>query len=152
MPLYNFIEYSDNHSDDSESLWQFKRDEQNMINENPGALTTDNLLSFKYKSSLLKEKMITGGQTRVLKGVKIAVPLKYLSNFWRSLEMPLISCKILLELSWQKDCVLSNTNADTTFKRTNTKLYVQVVTLSRKYNIKRVKLLEDGINRSVYWN
>ena len=99
MPIYNFIEYSDNHSDDSESLWQFKRDEQNMINENPGALTTDNLLSFKYKSSLLKEKMITGGQTRVLKGVKIAVPLKYLSNFWRSLEIPLISCKILLELS-----------------------------------------------------
>ena len=45
MPIYNFIEYSDNHSDDSESLWQFKRDEQNMINENHDNLTTDNLLS-----------------------------------------------------------------------------------------------------------
>ena len=70
----------------------------------------------------MKEKIITGGQTRVLKGVKEAVPLKYFSNFWRSLEMPLINCKIHLELSLQKDCVLSKTNADTTFKRTNTKL------------------------------
>ena len=119
MPMHKFIEHSDNYSDTSESLWQFKRDEQNMINENPGDLTTDNLPSFKYKSSFLKEKIITGGQTRVLKGVKEAVPLKYFSNFWRSLEMPLINCKIHLELSLQKDCVLSKTNADTTFKRAN---------------------------------
>ena len=62
-----------------------------MISGNPGDLTTNNWPSFKYKSSLLKEKMITEGQTRVFKGVKIAVPLKYLSNFWRSLEMPLIN-------------------------------------------------------------
>ena len=50
---------------------------------------------------------------------KIAVPLKYLSNFWRSLEMPLINCKIHLELNWSKDCVMS-TIADTTFKIKNT--------------------------------
>ena len=47
MPMHNFIEHSDNYSDTSESLWQFKRDEQNMINENAGDLTTDNLPSFK---------------------------------------------------------------------------------------------------------
>ena len=58
--------------------------------------------------------MITEGQTRAFKGVKIVVPLKYLSNFWRSLEMSLIYCKSHLELSWTKDCVLSNTNVSNT--------------------------------------
>ena len=66
-----------------------------------------------------------------LKNVKIAVPLKYLGSFWRSLEMPLINCKIHLELNWSKDCVMSIIAA-TTFKITNTKLYLSIVTLSRK--------------------
>ena len=65
--------------------------------------------------------------------------------------MPLINCKIHLELNWSKDCVMS-TIADTTFKITNTKLYVPIVTLSSKDNAKLVKLLEDGFNRPVYWN
>ena len=65
--------------------------------------------------------------------------------------MPLINCKIHLELNWTKDCVMS-TIADTTFKITNTKLYVPIVTLSSKDNAKLVKLLEDGFNRPVYWN
>ena len=60
--------------------------------------------------------MITEGQTRVFKGVQVVVPLTYLGNFWRSLEVPLINCKVHLELNWTKDCVLSNTNAATTFK------------------------------------
>ena len=83
--------------------------------------------------------------------MKIAVPLKYLSNFWRSLEIPLINCKIHLELNWTKDCVMS-TIADTTFKITNTKLYVPIVTLSSKDNVKVVKLSEEGFKRPVYWN
>ena len=79
-----------------------------------------------------------------MKSVKIAVPLKYLCNFWRSLEMPLISCKIHLELNWTKDYVIS-TIADTTFKITNTKLYVPIVTLSsNEHNVELVKLLEEG--------
>ena len=65
--------------------------------------------------------------------------------------MPLITCKIHLELNWTKDCVMS-TIADTTFKITNTKLYVPIVTLSSKDNAKLVKLLESGFNRPVYWN
>ena len=65
--------------------------------------------------------------------------------------MSLINCKILLELNWSKDCVIS-TIAATTFKITNTKLYVPIVTLSSKDNAKLVKLLEDGFNRPVYWN
>ena len=122
MPVYNLIEYSDNYSDTSGSLWQFKRDESSVDNDgNTGDVTRDNSSPFKYKSSLLKEKMITEGQTRAFKGAKIVVPLKYLSNLSRSLEMPLINCKIHLELTWTKDCVLANTNANTRFKITNTK-------------------------------
>ena len=83
--------------------------------------------------------------------MKIAVPLKYLSNFCRSLEMALINCKIYFELNWAKDCVMS-TIADTTFNITNTKLYVPIVTLSSKDNVKLVKLLEEGFKRPVYWN
>ena len=69
----------------------------------------------------------------------------------RSLEMPSINCKINLELNWSKDCVVS-TIATTTFKITNTKLYVPIVNLSSKDNVKLVKLLEEGFKRPVYWN
>ena len=65
--------------------------------------------------------------------------------------MPLINCKIHLELNWSKDCVMS-TIANTAFKITNTKLYVPIVTLSSKDNVKLVKLLEEGFKRSVYCN
>ena len=107
-------------------------------------------LSFKYKSSFFKP--LTAADNRVFKNVKIAVPLKYLSNFWRSLEMSLINCKVHLELSWTKNCVMSNVVGVTTFKITNTKLYVPIVTSSSKNNAKLVKLLEEGFNRPVYWN
>ena len=140
MPMYNLIEYSDNYSDTSGSLRQFKKVEQNMNNGNPADVTTADSSSFKYKSSFFKT--LEDDDNGVFKNVKIAVPLKYLSNFWRSLEMPLINCKIHLELNWSKDCVMS-TIADTTFKITNTKLYVPIVTLSSKDNVKLVKLLEE---------
>ena len=65
--------------------------------------------------------------------------------------MPLINCKIHFELNWSKGCVMS-TIAATTFKITNTNLYVPIVTLSRKDNAKLVKLLESWFNRPVYWN
>ena len=84
--MYNLIEYSDNYSDKSGSLWQFKRDEI----EGDVDLTVDdnhipsNSSSFKYKSSLITNR----------NSVNIVVPLNYLSNFWRSLKMPLINCKV----------------------------------------------------------
>ena len=96
-------------------------------------------------------KPLTVADNGLFKNVKIAVPLKYLSNFWRSLEMLLINCKIHLKLSWSKDCVMS-TIVDTTFKITNTKSYVPIVTLSSKDNEKLVKLLEKVFKRPVYWN
>ena len=74
-----------------------------------------------------------------------------MSNFWRSFEIPLVNCKIHLELNWSKDCVVLTRNG-TIFKITNTKLYVPIVTLSSKDNVKLVKLLEEGFKRPVYWN
>ena len=95
--MYNFIEYSDNYSETSRRLWQFKRDDLPVTNtRNPGNASTTNSTSFKYKSSFFKP--VTTDNNGVF-NVKVAVLLKYLSNFWRSLEMPLINFKINLELS-----------------------------------------------------
>ena len=85
MPMYNLIEYSDNYSDTSGSLWNFKRDEI----EGDADLTINNASSFKYKANLIGDT-VADGANRKKENVKIAVPLNYLSNFWRSLEMPLI--------------------------------------------------------------
>ena len=86
------IEYSDNYSDTSESLWQFKRDEVSVDNAD---LTIDNSQSFKYKAAVLgKTADAVNNTNSSVKGAKIVVPLKYLSNFWRSLEMPLIKRRI----------------------------------------------------------
>ena len=99
MHMYNFLEYSDNYADSSGTLRQFKRDEQDITAAGiPNAVTTNNPTSFKYKSSLLRAPNATGA----LENAKIVVPLKYLSNFFRSLETPLINCKIHLELNWTK--------------------------------------------------
>ena len=70
------------------------------------------------------------------KDVEIMVPLKYLSNFWRTLEMPLINCEIELILTWSKDCVISSATGETQFAITETILYVLVVTLSTEDNAK----------------
>ena len=69
----------------------------------------------------------------------MAAPLKYLSNFWRSLEMALINCKIHLELNWTKNCVMSDNDDEPTFEITNTKLYIPTVTLSTKDNVNLAK-------------
>ena len=149
MPMYNFIEYSDNYSDASGSLWQFKRDEQPKQNHGDiSDVSTDYSSSFKYKSNFIGT-IPNGGRKN---GVKIAVPLKYLSNFWRSLEMPLINCKVELSLSWNKNCIFPSVNNDSTFKITDTKLYVPVVTLKTEDNAKLSKLLSEGFKRPIYWN
>ena len=88
--MYNLIDYSDNYSDTSGSLWQFKRDEM-IGNIN---LANNNSSSFKCKSNLVGNTDADRANRK--KGVKIAVPLKYLSHFWRSSEIPLINCKVEL--------------------------------------------------------
>ena len=89
MPMYNLIEYSDNYSDTSGSLWQFKRDE---VPPNDADLSIDNFQSFKYEAALVgKIADAVNSTNSSAKSTKILAPLKYLSNFWRSLEMPLIN-------------------------------------------------------------
>ena len=70
------------------------------------------------------------------KDVEIIALLKYLSNFWRTLEMPLINFEINLILTWSKNCVISSAARETKFKITDTKFYVPVVTLSTQNNAK----------------
>ena len=122
--MYNLIEYSDNYSKAFWSLWQYYIDDPN-----------DNIAqseSFKYKMKITG-KTTVGSNT---KDVKIAVPLKYLNNFWRTLEMLLVSCEVNLILTWSKDCVISSATGETKLKITDTKLYVPVVTLLTQDNAK----------------
>ena len=83
------------------------------------------------------------------------VPLKYLSNFWRTLEMPLINCEVNLVLTWLSTCVLAavgDANQAATFAIANTRLYVPVVTLSTQENTKFLQQLKSGFKRVINWN
>ena len=97
MLMDNLIEYSANYSDTTGSLWQFKRDDVPASNAD---LSINNSESIKYKSALVGETEIAANKTNSSVKAKIVVPRKYLSNFWRSLDMPWINCKVHLELSW----------------------------------------------------
>ena len=107
MRLYNLIEYSDNYAKTTGSLWQYckdipARDANNIIEEFTEGNTTD---SFKFKAKITGQ---TGNDGT--KDVEIIVPLKYLSNFWRTLKMPLINCEVNLILTRSSTCVLIATN------------------------------------------
>ena len=80
------------------------------------------------------------------------VPLNYLSNFWRTLEIPLINCEINLILTWSSPCVITNSTGARRLKITDTKLYVPVVTLSTQDNAKLLQQLKSGFKRTVNWN
>ena len=77
------------------------------------------------------------------------VSLKYLSSFWRTLEMPLINCEINLILAWSDKCVLSNDAKATTFAITDTTLYVLLVTLSTQGNGKLLQQLRPGFKITI---
>ena len=149
MSMYNLIEYSDNYQDSSATLYQYKRDEP-PEDDAVADLTADNSSSFTYKVSLLGNPVLDSAVAK--RSVKVAVPLKYLSNFFRSLEMPLINCKIKLNLTWKKECVLSTDNGNTVFIINDTKLYVPVVTLSKEDNKDFIEQQNKGFQRSIYWN
>ena len=136
MPMYNLIEYSDNYSKTSGSLWQYCKEipavnnDGNIVDFN-GANATD---SFNFKTKITGQ---TDNNGRI-DNVEIMVPLKYLSNFWRTLEMSLINCEVNLILNWSADCAIIYTNVANqipTFGITETNLYVPVVTLSTQDNV-----------------
>ena len=140
MPMYNLIKYSDNDAKTTGSLWQYFRDEPD-----------DNIedsVSFKSKIKITGKTPNDDNE----KDVKIIVPLKYLSNFWRTLEMPLINCEVNLILTWSSACVITNSTGAGTFEITDTKLYVPVVTLSTQENTKLLQQLKSGFRRVINWN
>ena len=83
------------------------------------------------------------------------VPLKYFSNFWRTLEMPLSHCGVELILDWPANCVTIYTdiaNKVLIFTITETNLYVPIVTLSTQDNAKLLPQLKSGFKRTISWN
>ena len=130
MPIYNLIEYSINYAKTTGSLWQYCKDmPARNVNDEIIIFDVNNTTdSFKFKAKITGKAGNNG-----TKDVEIMVPLKYVSNFWRTLEVPLINCEVNLILTWSSNCVLIATsiqNQAAIFEITHTKLYVPVVTLS----------------------
>ena len=177
MPMYNLLEHSKNYRKTIGSLYNYYRDE--LTNDgNDNNFDNRNVVNseaFKYKNK------ITGNTYNVDAGaqgydvnkngtekIELAIPLKYLGNFWRALNIPLISFEVFLELKWNKDCVITSLeerqvdagppvvrdNAPTgaTLSITDCKLYVPVVTLSQDDEIKLLTNLKSGFKREIIWS
>ena len=152
MPMYNLLEYNKNYRNTTGSLWNYYRDQ-------PSNPLSTNSESFKYKTSITGNTYNIGDDednydaNKVGKNeAKIVIPLKYLSNFWRTLDIPLINCEVEITLTWTKNCILADATVraagnnndpqaivaptELEFQRTGTKLYIPVVTLSKENNIK----------------
>ena len=158
--MYNLTEYSDNYSKRSGSLWQYGKDipavdDDDVIVDFNGANATD-LFNFKTKTTC--QTAASNNNNDNIAGrvnVEIMVPLKYVSNFWRTLEMPLINCEVELILDWSANCVIIYTDVENqvpTFKITGTNLYVPVVILSTQDNAKLLPQLKNGFKRTISWN
>ena len=152
MPLYNLIEYSDNYSKTSGILQQYCKEipavdnNGNIANFN-GADATD---SFNFKTKITGQTNNGGGID-----VEIMVPLKYFSNFWRTLEMPLINCEVELIFTWSACCFIIYTdvaNQVPTLTIMEANLYVPVVTLSIQDNAKLLLQLKSDFKRTISWN
>ena len=118
------MKYDDNYSKTSASLWQYDKDDTND--------DTTQSESFKSKIKITGQTPAAGDT----KDVEIIAPLKYLSNFWRTLEMPLINFEVNLILKWSSTrVVIYSATGEAKFKITDTKLYVPVVTLSTQDNV-----------------
>ena len=180
MLMYNLLEYSKSCSKISDSLWTYYRDEltDETNDDNGPNKNIINSKSFKYKISITGSTYnmaATAGNYDAdkegTKKVEIVVPLKHLSNFWKTIDIPLINCEVSLALSWSGNCVITSlekrlvttaqgdnpavyddspTNA--AFKITDCKLYVPVVTLSAENNNKLLEQLKTGFKRTIKWN
>ena len=184
VPMYNLLEYSKNSRKTIGSLYNYYRDEFSNDNDNDnfGNIKVVNSEAFKYKNKIIgntynvdsKHGVAAGGREpnpdyrANLSGtsnVILAIPLKYLGNFWRAFNIPLISCEVSSELKWNKNCVITsiqreinldggNTDAPTgaTLAINDCKLYLPVVTLSKDDEIKLLANLKSGFKREIIWN
>ena len=113
-------------------------------------MNVDYSQSFRCKGALVEKTAYGVNNTNgSAKNTKIVVPLKYLRNSLRSLEMPLINCKVHLELNWNEDCILLSNENSAKITIMNTKLHVPIVTLSTKDNVNLTKQLINGFKSSV---
>ena len=138
--MYNLKEYSDNYAKTSGSLWQYHRNEPSN--------NLANYKSFKSKIKITGRTPVGGNE----KDVEIMFPLKNLSSFWRTLEMPFINCEVSLILTSSSTCVITSSTGEGKFEITDTKLHVPVVTLSTQDNAKLLQQLKSGFKRVVNWN
>ena len=147
MPMYNLLEYSKNYRKTTGSLWNYYRDE-------PSNPLSPNSESFKYNANVVGK---TPQNNDSLANAKVVIPLKHLSNFWRSLDIPLINCEVELILTLSKNCGLADMTANLTpsgalFQVTDTKLYVPDVTLSKENDTKLLEQLQTGFTTTIKWN
>ena len=175
MPMYNLLEFSKNYKKTIGSFYNYYRDE--LTNDNiPAGNVFDNIRvvnsnAFKYKNKIIGNTYNAAGYDANKNGtqeVEIAILLKYLGNFWRALNMPLISCEVSLELKWNKNCVITslqkreieavrparvdNSPIGGTLHINDCKLYIPVVTLSKDDEIKLLTNLKYGFTREIEWN
>ena len=174
MPIYNLLEYSKNYRKTIGSFYNYYGDELNddADDNNFANINVVNSEAFKYKNK------ITGNTYNVdaddddydvnkngTQKVELAIPLKYLGNFWRALNISLISCEVSLELKWNKNCVTTsleqrgigggnrdNASTGAALSITDCKLYVPVVTLFKDGEIKLLTNLKSGFKREIIWN
>ena len=170
MSMYNLLEYSKSYSKTSGSLWNYYRDE---LNIGLGGDDSNIVYSIKDSKSSDYKTSITGklGNNNLEKeGVETAVPLKQLSNFCRTLDMPLINCEVSLTLRWSKNCVITSKpyrravpaqggnptvagiNNPKLSKIKVTKLYIPVVTLSTRHGNILLEQLKTRFKRTIKWN
>ena len=163
--MYNLLDYSKNYEKTSGSLLNYYRDEPSEITIGAGNnainISIRNSKSFDYKTKITGSLDVGEDEKE---DVEIAIPLKYLGNFWRSLDMPLINCEITLILSWYKECVLVgrahrgppaaeiNSPTDAKFEITDCKLYFPIVTLSAEKDSKLLEQLNPGFRITIKWN
>ena len=152
MPMNNVIEYSDNYSKTSGSLSQYCKDIPAV--DNNGNIVIFNEANVTDSFNSKPKKMGQTDDDGDIDNVEIMVPLKYWSNFWKTLEIPLINCEVNLILTSYFDfanCVIVSTNVvnqGASFTITEAKLYVPVVTLSTKHNAKLLTQLKSGFKRA----
>ena len=169
MPVYNLLEYRKNYKKTAGSLWNYYRDEpSSTIGDSNITHSVLNSKSLDYKASFMENGVTHDNLAK--NDVKVVVPLKHLSNFWRHLDIPLINCEVELILTWFKNCVLIDNSTreanccanprvyeiddleNATFKITDVKLFVPVVTLSKENDIKLLEQLETGFKRTIKWH
>ena len=135
--MQNLIEFSDNYAKTSKSLWQYYRDKSNN--------DITNSESFKLKARITGRALVDDST----KYAETAVSFKYLSSFWRTLEMSLINCEINLVLTWSESSVITNSIGVELFTIINIKLYVPLVTLSTQDNTKLLQQSKSRFKRTI---